>query len=274
MTIAHLLVAVLLIGGCRALPQPAVLPTKHQVQVDQLVFNSDFVLPRDHRLVRELTAERSDICQTLALPCGNEPIEVYLFRDAESYGQFLFKHFPSVPSRRAFFLETDTRLVVYAHWSDRVAEDLRHEVAHGYLHAVAPGLPLWLDEGLAEYFEVPRGHGGLNRPHVELLADMMQHDGWQPNLAELEQLEDAAQMDQPHYAEAWAWIYFLLNSDAQSRELLITYLGDVRTHGRVEPLSVRLDARYTESERTLAEYLADLNRDIVASRTNQPRLPR
>ena len=75
-------------------------------------------------------------------------------------GEYLTRNFPSVPSRRAFFLETDTRLAVYAHWSDRVAEDLRHEVAHGYLHSVVPGLPLWLDEGLAEYFEVPRGQNG------------------------------------------------------------------------------------------------------------------
>ena len=90
-----------------------------------------------------------------------------------------------MPTRRAFFVESDTRLAVYAHWSDRVGEDLRHEVAHGYLHSMVPGLPLWLDEGLAEYFEVPRGNNGLNRPHLELLSDMMQYNGWQPNLERL-----------------------------------------------------------------------------------------
>jgi hypothetical protein len=267
-TFIQLIFAALLISGCRALPQPAALPNKHRVQVDQLVFNSNFALPGDHRLVRELTAERNDICQTLSLPCSNEPIEVYLFSDAETYRQFLLEHFPSVPSRRAFFLETDTRLCVYAHWGDRVAEDLRHEVSHGYLHAVAHGLPLWLDEGLAEFFEVPRGNGGLNRPHVELLNDMMQHDGWRPDLKELEQLADAGQLDQRHYAEAWAWTYFLLNSDPQSREVLISYIADIRAHGRVEPLSVRLATRYVEPERTLAEYLTGLKHDIVAQRSS------
>ena len=47
-------------------------------------------------------------------------------------------------------METDTRLTVYAYWGDRVAEDLRHEVTHGYLHTMVPHVPLWLDEGLAQ----------------------------------------------------------------------------------------------------------------------------
>ena len=261
--------AVLLaIGGCRSMPRQAVLPSKYQLQADQLLVNSDFVLSPDHRLMRDLTSERNDICQTLGLPPGNEPIEVYLFRDAESYGQFLLRHFPGVPSRRAFFLETDTRLTVYAHWSDRVAEDLRHEVAHGYLHAVAPGLRLWLDEGIAEYFEVPRGTNGMNRPHVDLLADMMQHDGWRPDLVRLEQLSDAAEMDQRHYAEAWAWVYFLLHSDPQTTQMLTEYLTDVRAHGRVEPLSARLGTKYADPASTLAEYLTDLNGEVVASKNN------
>jgi hypothetical protein len=134
---------------------------------------------------------------------------------------------------------------------------------------VVPGLPLWLDEGLAEFFEVPRGNGGLNRPHVELLSDMMQHDGWQPNLTELEQLAHAGQMDQRHYAEAWAWVYFLLDSDAQSRQLLVSYIADVRAHGRAEPLSVRLAAKYVEPERTLAEFLTGVKHDIVAQKSNE-----
>jgi hypothetical protein len=146
---------------------------------------------------------------------------------------------------------------------------LRHEVAHGYLHAVAPGLPLWLDEGIAEYFEVPRGSDGMNPPHVDLLSDMMQHDGWRPNLERLEQLTDAAAMDQRHYAEAWAWVYFLLHADTQSKQLLTTYLADVRTRGRVEPLSMRLATKYAEPAGALAEYLTGLNGEVVALKSKE-----
>jgi hypothetical protein len=243
------------------------------VPVEQLVFHSDFDLPSDHRLVRELTSERDDVYRTLGLPPSTEPIHVFLFREAEAYKKYQSLYFPGVPARRAFFVESDTQLAVYAHWSDRVAEDLRHEVAHGYLHAAVPQLPLWLDEGLAEYFEVPRGHGGLNRPHLDLLADMMQYDGWRPNLPRLEQLHNAAQMDQRDYAEAWAWVYFLLNGDAERRKLLTSYLADLRLHGVAEPLAITLAARHLQPELTLAEFigvqseeLAEANRELPIAR--------
>jgi len=250
--------------GCRGWPRPAPLPGEHQVPIQQLVFHSDFDLELDDPLVRALTAERDDIAKTLSLPTSDEQVHVYLFGDAESYREYLERYFPAVPTRRAFFVETDTRLEVYAHWSDRVAEDLRHEVAHGYLHAMVPALPLWLDEGLAEYFEVPKGHGGLNRPHVELLADMIEHTNWRPNMARLERLKAAGEMEQADYAESWAWVYFFLQSDSERRELLTTYLADLRAKGRVEPLTVRLASRHLDPERTLAEYLATLNVELAA----------
>jgi hypothetical protein len=271
--------------GCRGLLRPfaaagraapaAGLPTTHTLSAGQLVFSSNFEVPDGHRLVRELTAERDDVCRTLGLPCSNEPIMVYLFRDAKSYSECLSQDFPSVPTRRAFFLETDTQLAVYAHWSDRVAEDLRHEVAHGYLHAVAPGLPLWLDEGLAEYFEVPRNQAGFNRPHLELLADLTKHNGWQPDLERLERLSDITQMDQQSYAEAWAWVYFLLESEPQGRELLTRYLLDLRSsRGAVEPISARLKNEDAEPKQSLMAFLDDLNRRRAPQVAKEDKSPR
>jgi hypothetical protein len=192
------------------------------------------------------------------LPAGNEAIDVHLFADGERYAQFLTRHFPTVPSRRAFFLETDSRLAVYAHWSDRMAEDLRHEVAHGYIHAVVPAIPLWLDEGLAEYFEVPPVQNGLNPPHLALLSDMMEHDGWQPDLGRLERLRDATQMDQRDYAESWAWVYAMLHSEPEQREVLTGYLAELYANGIAEPISRRLAAHSEKPEQTLAKYLAGL----------------
>jgi uncharacterized protein DUF1570 len=261
-----ILLLLLLMLSCRGLPQRSPLPAAHEVAVGQLVFHSDFELPKDHRLVRELVQERDDICNTLALSCSAEPINVYLFGDADRYREYLMRNFPSVPSRRAFFLETDTRLAVYAHWSDRVAEDLRHEVAHGYLHSVMPGLPLWVDEGLAEYFEVPRGMAGLNQPHVALLADMVEHNGWRPNLKRLETLTDAAQMDQRDYAESWAWVYFMLHSPPERRQILTSYLADMRAKGAGEPMSARLAALNAEPDEPLTRYLATLNKDSTVRR--------
>jgi len=258
------LVLIVSLFGCRGLPQPAALPDAHHMRVGQLQIHSDFELKKDHRIVRDLVAEREVISSTLGLPAGSEVIEVHLFADGERYAQFLKRHFPTVPSRRAFFLETDSRLLVYAHWSDyHMAEDLRHEVAHGYLHAVVPSIPLWLDEGLAEYFEVPAALNGLNSPHLALLSDMMEHDGWQPDLGRLERLRDATQMDQRDYAEAWAWVYAMLHSDPEQREVLTGYLAELYKEGVAEPISRRLASHSKEPEQSLANYLADLKHGSV-----------
>jgi hypothetical protein len=261
-----------LLTGCRGLPQPAPAPNVHKLRVGQLLITSDFVLPADHRLVRDLSAEREDVCRTLGLPVSDEPIEVYLFSSMDRYREFLARYFPTVPSRRAFFLETDTSLVVYAHWSDRVAEDLRHEVAHGYLHAAVPGLPLWLDEGLAEYFEVPRGRVGVNIPHVDLLSDMIELEQWQPDLSRLERLRDASEMKQIDYAESWAWVHFLLQSSAENRGLLISYLTDLRNFGAAEPLSSRLASKDVTAKQAVTENLARLRsqQNRVAQAAHEP----
>ena len=243
------------ISGLRPGESPAPAPEE---PTQQLVFHTDPGHPPARPLVRTLTAERDDIAKTLGLSPSEEKIHVYLYHDANTYGEVLAKKFPMVPNRRAFFIETDTRLEVYAHQSDRVAEDLRHEVGHGYLHSCVPAIPLWLDEGLAEFFEVPRSHGGLNQPHLQLLSDMMEHNGWQPDLRQLEAIDSAGDMQQIHYAEAWAWVYFLLRSTPERRELLSDYLAELRDQGAAKPLSARLATQHIQPQRTLAEFLVAL----------------
>ena len=132
------------------------LPSRDLIQRGQLMIHSDFELPERHRLVEELTHLRLDIARILDVRPSDESIDVYLFKDADRYDRYMAEHHPLLPTRRAFFIKSDTRLRVYAYWGEKVAEDLRHEVTPAYLHSAVPTLPLWLDEGLAEYFEPGR----------------------------------------------------------------------------------------------------------------------
>jgi hypothetical protein len=234
------------------------LPDRHDVVLDQLIVYSNFELPGQHRLLQELNAQRADLSSKLALPISDEPIHVYLFADAERFSRFMNQRFPDFPDRRAFFVETDTRLTVYAQWGDRVAEDLRHEVAHGYLHAVVQNLPLWLDEGLAEYFETPRGTHGINRPHIEEVVSLAKRGRWTPNLRRLEALQTPAQMSQAEYAEAWLWMHWLLESEPQRRHLLQSYLADLRRDAAVPPLSMYVRQLGGNAEAMLGEHLRTL----------------
>jgi hypothetical protein len=255
---AILLGTLLTPAGCaRWQTSQVATPANASVVRDQLVIHSDWQLPSQHRMIEELCQQRWDLLNKLSLPPSNEPIHVYLFDNSDRFNAFMRLHYPDFPARRAFFVETDTRLAVYAHWGDRVAEDLRHEVSHGYLHSVIPNLPLWLDEGLAEYFEVPRGHAGLNRPHVDELVNRLP-TGWRPDLRRLESLTQVNEMTQIHYAESWLWVHFLLETSRERQELLRGYLARLRGNGTAEPLSFELRRTHPHPEGALLDYLQNL----------------
>jgi hypothetical protein len=251
-----------LVLGCAGWRGVAHAPDDHQIVLDQLVVISNFPLPSKHRLLEDLRAERSLVSETLALPVSDEPIHVQLFETADELHLYAKSQFPGVADRRAFFVETDTQLKVYAYWGDRVAEDLRHEVAHGYLHAVVRNLPLWLDEGLAEYFEVPRGHHGFNAPHAELLRNS-QSRGWKPDLRRLEALHDATEMTQLDYAESWAWLHWLLETATEHKTFLQQFVSRLRQQGEIEPLSLALRQMHLDYEQQLSQHVMNLGRREV-----------
>ena len=251
------LILLLTTTGCRSLTTAPALPVQNSIVRDQLVVYTDFPLAPGHRLLDELVARRLDLSRQLNLAPADEPVHVYLFRSAENYQRFMTEHYPEFPERRAFFVETDTRLAVYAHWGDRVAEDLRHEVAHGYLHATVPRLPLWIDEGLAEYYEVARGGQGKNSAHLEQLTAQIK-DGWRPDVARLETIKSVAEMSQLDYAESWAWVHFLLSTDQAHLDVLQRYLRSTQATSTAEPLSQSLRELHVEPNRTLADYVSSL----------------
>jgi hypothetical protein len=244
---------------------PDDLPRRTEIVASQLVIHADFPLPGQHRLVRELESLRVDVSQALGLPISDEPVHLYLFEGPDRYNAFVARRFPSFPARRAFFVETDTTLSVYAAWQDRVAEDLRHETTHGYVHAVLPAIPLWLDEGIAEFFELPRVESGLHLPHIAHLAGRRLEGTWQPNLSRMESLAVATELSQDHYAEAWCWTHWLLSTTPQRRAILQDYLTDLRRDAATAPLSARLRHLPGGSADPAADLAAHL--DALAERT-------
>ena len=253
----------LLVGstaGC-ALWHKRALPERNEIVLDQLVIHSETPLPKNHRLLAELAAQRMTQVDKLGLPVSDEAINIYLFPSEDRFNEFMRANFPGLPDRRAFFIESDTKLAVYAYWGDRVAEDLRHEVAHGYLHAVVPHLPLWLDEGLAEYFEVARGHRGLNAPHVQELKQALA-SGWHPDLRRLERIDNAADLTAMDYAESWAWVHFLLETTPERKQFLQGYLAMLLKHDSAESLSHQLRRLHLDYERQLVDYLGYLGQRL------------
>ena len=255
-------VLLLLISGCRVTQPPLGLPAKYTLENEHLVVQSDVKLTRNHELLKNLDRLREEILSTLDLPVQKQPVVVYLFGDENRYAQYLQTRYPRLPPRRAYFVGTSKELAVYTFWGERIQEDMRHEFTHGVLHATLKDVPLWLDEGLAEYFEVANQPVGMNREYAMNLAAGIA-SGWKPDLDRLESLETVDQMQKADYQESWAWVHFMLQHSDDTREVLIGYLRELRTTSQPGPLSMRLRAAIPVADKRFLNHTAGLTDGVV-----------
>jgi hypothetical protein len=236
-------------------------PSKHSFPVSQFVFVSDFEIQRNLPIFKELSNLREQVYKELRLPPSNTKVFVYLFEDQDRYERFMKAKYPELPRRRAFFLAQPKRLggtedlLVYTSWGPRINQDLRHELTHALLHSALKDVPLWLDEGLAEFFEVPPSWNGINQHHVEYLRQ----PGTRFDLARLEALTEVQQMTPGEYREAWAWVHLMLRGGSpQARQVLLGYLQELRTNPQPGQLRPRLTAALQPPEEALQHHVANL----------------
>jgi len=249
-----------LTSGCRtARHEIGQLPAGHSVRSEQLQVISDLKLKLDQPLIQDLIQLRRDVAHELQLPLEGRDVVVYVFGDKTKYQQYLDKTYPGLPPRRAYFVGTPRELAVYTFWGESIQEDLRHEFTHGLLHAQLKDVPLWLDEGLAEYFELPRSTlNKVNREYVRKLGIAIANN-WEPDLDRLESLQDVIQMQRADYQESWAWVHFLLHSSDGSREVLLNHLQELRENPHPAPLSTALRDTLPEVNSRYIAHLSSLN---------------
>jgi hypothetical protein len=203
--------------------------------------HADFPLEAHAHLLDELSRLQIDITRTLAIGEADEPIHLFLFGQRATYDEYLRLHYPNVPSRRALYIKEKGIGMVFAadHRSPEFDVDVRHEGTHALLHADLPMVPLWLDEGLAEYFEPPHAARASGHPHLKTVkrSALLRIP---PDLQKLEQLSDLRQMGSSEYRHAWAWVHFMLHGSSAAREELVQFLADIRAQTPPGQLSQRL----------------------------------
>ncbi|MBX3421597.1 MAG: DUF1570 domain-containing protein [Pirellulaceae bacterium] len=214
-------------------------PWPHEHAIDIFQVHSDFPIPVEAELGEVLQYLRSDISSVLRLPEQTSVVHVVLFRDVKEYGRYMQHYFPSVVQRRAIFLQDRGPGMLFTYWHPELATDLRHEAAHAILNQAGIELPLWLDEGLAEYFEVPRHQRYTGSVYLREVAQRASR-GLVPSLLQLEKLTSIAELEQTHYRDSWAWIHFLLHRNQQTRGLLASYIIKARSRSPQPLLSRQL----------------------------------
>lgn len=221
------------------------------------VYRANFSLAAQTPLLKEIAQLHSEIPQRLQLKQPLEPVHVYLLDDPTTYQAYVRHYFPQAPSRRALFIKDRGPGMVFAYQSREIDVDLRHECTHAVLHAILPMVPLWLDEGLAEYFEVPAPQRyGQNR-HLSTVRARLRWKRPTP-LVELENLRDVGQMNSDHYRDAWAWVHFLLHGPPEARDELLHYLTDIQSFKPPGRLSDRLSRPLPQVEYDYVRHFRDL----------------
>ncbi len=164
-----------------------------QRQIGRFHIHSDFELSTDEPLLGELGNIASEVSRLLAIHAEDEPIHVVLFASSKEYSRYIKNYFPTVPERRALYIQHRGPGMLFAHWHNDVRTDIRHEVVHGLLNDRSSPLPLWLDEGLAEYFEVPEAARMSGNPHLAQVLEGLDRD-YVPALSDLEQVLSIEQL--------------------------------------------------------------------------------
>jgi tetratricopeptide (TPR) repeat protein len=129
-------------------------------------------------------------------------------------------------------------------------ELITHELAHAFNNAYVPAMPVWLQEGLAEYMATATADGDtvrfgqrnqLHKPEFGKPSpkDLLAMETWQPKGR--------------NYGNAWAFVHLLFDSDAY-RDGLLAYLNalaaatpwDQAWAATLGPAAARLEADYSD----------------------------
>jgi tetratricopeptide (TPR) repeat protein len=127
-------------------------------------------------------------------------------------------------------------VVVSAAAEPDVHRVLYHEALHRFVRHHLPEAPLWLNEGLAEFYstlEVAPGEAWVGRQVIEHVVRLQR--GQRRPLAELLEVtaadahaEEEAVQDGAFYAESWALVHHLLTAEEGGRAAIARYAGRLR----------------------------------------------
>jgi hypothetical protein len=224
-----------------------------------LVCRAEFPLVEIEPLLSQLPEIQTSLMEQLKIPPTREPIELYLFRGKTTYDQHLARNLPNIAYRRALYVKDKGPGRVYAYRGPHFDVDLRHEVTHALLHGALPVVPLWLDEGLALYFEPPPEKRIFDSPQW----DSVRWSVWLGGLRSLSGLENKRRiedMNRLDYRSSWAWVHFMLHGPPEAREELVKYLGDIQAGRPGVLLSYRLRLRLGDPEEQLVSHVRNWSR--------------
>jgi len=185
------------------------------------------------------------------------PVMVYLFKDPIDFQPFRRRvQGAPIEDRGYFHAGAEGNYLTVADASGPGARRvIRHEYAHFFLHNNFARIPLWLDEGMADFLSGFR----VSEQGVEIGVPILEHLAWLSTHAQAPPShifrfsQEALKSDAPgeraaFYAQSWALVHCLIHGQPASLGLLSDF---VRRLGRGEGTDRALQETYGKSGKEL-----------------------
>ena len=219
---------------CAATASFAAAEETSETRRGPFVVRADFDLATIENELAALDALVAEMRSTLRLPEFRENVVVRIFRDEATWREFHRQNLGGAPYRRAMydrknylFDRDDAPGRVYLCLNPKFDGDLRHECAHAILGAaLGRSVPIWLDEGIAEYYEASPEARASNPAWFDRAAERLRR-GEFSSLESLEKIAGIDGMKSSKYCDSWAWVAWFLNGPEAVRDVLPQYLNDV-----------------------------------------------
>ena len=233
MRVIRSLAATLTLVALAAPPANAALPRERERWIELTSRNFRFFSNAGQRTTQGVASDLEELRSVLAHVTSLDldspvPIRVYVFRNAESFEPYRHYHSRQPVATAGYFLERANAnyITICADARDEASSIVYHEYVHFVASTYLPRLPLWFEEGLAEFYQSFQVSGGTARiglpvwrhlallntsptmPLQELFA--VDHDS---------PVYNDASLKGSFYAQSWALVHYLLiGSEARRAE--------------------------------------------------------
>lgn len=208
-------------------PAQARAEWRTEFQFEQFHVHSEVLAGLVFPAIKELPPLKQRLAEALQIEVSDTTIDILIFSSSANYRAYIRQRVPEAVNRPAVFVKGPDALWVHLVYKQGWEVDLRHETTHALLHGSLPYMPIWLDEGLAKYFELPTSAQGMQTGYRN---GIVWRNRFRQSLRtkELEQLRQISDVRGEHYRDSWAWVYFCLHHSDDSRRFLQEYLQTIQ----------------------------------------------
>ena len=243
--------------------------SKHTFESTNYIVSSDISRSVSRKVAQVLEESLKHVSSRMGYSpdTRNRKFIVYVFSGERSYDLFVRDVFGArMENTLGMYSGALKQLLIrHAESQDDYLNTTRHEGFHQYLDAFPIEQPIWLNEGLAEYFAAARSNGAawhdgaLEVGRLSVLRQLGTLDGGlAQQLLPLEKFVTLRSQEfmanaQVGYAQAWAFVHFLRHSSVQNKDSFKRLIRELMA-GRSTEDAVRSAFRGVDWKRLDAEF--------------------